>query len=82
MIVRPTISGNEVRVKIENTLGQSPVVFSAAYIGELQAGAAVVPGSNTRLLFTGSPGLTLAPGAGAWSDPVNFHVRAFEQARS
>lgn len=79
MIVRPTISGNAVRVKLENTLGQSPVVFSAAYIGLLQAGAAVVPGSNTQLTFTGSFGVSLAPGAGAWSDPVNFHVRAFER---
>ena len=79
MIVRPTISGNAVRVKLENTLGQSPVTFSAAYIGQLQAGAALVLGSNTTLTFSGSPDLTLAPGAGAWSDPVNFHVAAFER---
>lgn len=79
MIVRPTVSGNAVRVKLENTLGQSPVEFADAYIGQLQAGAALVPGSNTQLTFTGSPGVSLAPGAGAWSDPVNFHVRAFER---
>ena len=79
MIVRPTISGNAVRVKLENTLGQSPVTFSAAYIGQLQAAAALVPGSNTPLTFFGSPDLTLAPGDGAWSDPVNFHVAAFER---
>jgi len=31
MIVRPTISGTAVRVKLENTVGQYPVEFSAAY---------------------------------------------------
>jgi lysophospholipase L1-like esterase len=79
MIIRPTVSGNAVRVKLENTLGQSPVAFSAAYIGTLQAGAAVVPGTNTPLTFNGSPALTLAPGSGAWSDPVSFHLTAFER---
>ena len=33
MIVRPTISGSAVRVKLENRFGQSSVVFSAADIG-------------------------------------------------
>lgn len=60
MIVRPTISGNAVRVKLENTLGQFPVTFSAAYIGQLHAGAALVLGSNTPLTFSGSPDVTLA----------------------
>ena len=79
MIVRPTISGNQLRVKLENTMGEAPVVFRAAYIGVTDAGAAVLPGSNTQLTFGGSAGLTLAPGEGAYSDPVRFHVVAFEK---
>jgi lysophospholipase L1-like esterase len=79
MIVRPTISGSALRVKLENTLGQTPVVFSAAYVGVVDSGAALVPGSNTQLTFGGSAGLTLAPGAGAYSDPVAFHVLAFQR---
>jgi lysophospholipase L1-like esterase len=79
MIVRPTISGNQLRVKLENTMGEAPVVFLAAYIGVTDAGAAVLPGSNTQLTFGGSAGLTLAPGEGAYSDPVRFHVVAFEK---
>ena len=31
MIVRPTASGDHVRVKIENTMGQAPVTFSALH---------------------------------------------------
>src|SRR5205807_1294769 len=49
MIVRPTLSGTAVRVKIENILGQHPATFSAVYIGKVQSGAAVVPGSNKQL---------------------------------
>jgi lysophospholipase L1-like esterase len=79
MIVRPTISGNQLRVKLENTMGEAPVVFLAAYIGLTDTDAAVVPGSNTQLTFRGSAGLTLAPGEGAYSDPVRFHVVAFEK---
>src|SRR5579864_2178161 len=77
MIVRPTISGNAVRVKLENRFGKSAVVFSAAYIGQVQSGAALVPGSNAPLTFNGKPGLTLAAGAGAYSDPFTFQVVAF-----
>ena len=77
MIVRPAISGNAVRVQLQNKLGQSPVVFSAAYIGQVQSGAALVPGTNTPLTFNGGAGLALAAGADAYSDPVTFQVTAF-----
>jgi uncharacterized protein (TIGR03437 family) len=77
MIVRPTIAGPAVRVKLENRFGQSAVVFSAAYIGQVQSGAALTPGSNTQLTFNGKPGLTLSAGAGAYSDPVTFQVTTF-----
>jgi uncharacterized protein (TIGR03437 family) len=77
MIVRPAISGPAVRVRLENRFGQSVIVFSAAYSGQVQSGAASIPGSNTQLSFNGKPGLTLAAGAGAYSDPVSFQVAAF-----
>src|SRR5206468_11468518 len=79
MIVRPTVSGDQVRMKFENTLGLSPVAFSAVYIGVDAGGAAVVPGMNVRLTFGGSPALKLVPGAGAWSDPLPFAINAFQR---
>lgn len=79
MIVRPSISGDAVRVKIENTMATTPVVFSGAFIGVVDAGAALVPGSNRRLTFDGEAGLTLAAGQGAFSDPVRFPVQAFQR---
>ena len=79
MIVRPSISGTSLRVKIENTHGKSPVVFSGAFVGVAGSGAAVVAGTNKPLTFSGSRSLTLAPGAGVMSDPVEFSVKAFER---
>jgi lysophospholipase L1-like esterase len=79
MIVRPAISGTSLRVKLENTLGRGPVVFSGAFIGVADAGASVVPGTNTKVTFNGGTSLHLAPGAGAWSDPVALDVKAFQR---
>ena len=79
MIVRPTVSGRELRVKLENTVGTAPVTFSAAHVGVTGSGAAVVPGTNRALSFGGRPELTLAPGAGAWSDPLPYDVAAFQR---
>jgi hypothetical protein len=76
--VRPTISGSALRVRVENTLGLAPVVFSGASVGVAATGAAVVPGSIRSLTFGGGAGLTLGPGEGATSDPVSFHVEAFD----
>jgi len=79
MVVRPTISGEAVRVKIENTQATTAVVFSGAFIGQLGSGAALVPRTNRRLTFGGKAGLTLAAGASAYSDPVRFRVEAFQR---
>ena len=79
MILMPSISGNSVRVKFENTMGEAPVIFSGAYIGVAGEGAAVQEKSITRLTFAGKPGLSLAVGHGAYSDPVPFKVNAFEK---
>jgi len=79
MILMPNIPGNALRVKLENTMGEAPVVFSGAFIGVAGDGAAVRQDSITRLTFDGKPGLTLAPGQGAYSDPVSFNVKAFEK---
>lgn len=79
MILLPNIPGSAVRVKVENTMGEAPVVFSGAFIGVAGQGAAVREGSSTRLTFAGKPGLTLGPGQGAYSDPVAFNVKAFEK---
>ena len=80
MLLMPSVSGTHVRVKVENTMGQTPVVFSAAFIGIAVGDSAdIQAGSNRKLSFDGLPGLTLAAGQGATSDAIPFSVRAFEK---
>jgi lysophospholipase L1-like esterase len=80
MIVRPTVSGTALRVKLENTMGQSTVRFARAYIGVLDtATTAAVVGRNVAITFGGTGALSLAPGDGVWSDPIPFPVRAFQR---
>ena len=79
MILLPNIPGNALRVKLENTMGEAPATFSGAFVGVAGEGATVRPDSTVRLTFGGQNGLTLAPGQGAYSDPVAFNVKAFEK---
>ena len=79
MIVRPTVSGDSLRVRLENTVGTAPVTFSSAYVGVAGSAAGVMADTNLRLTFDGKENLTLAPGEQAWSDPVNMRVQAFQR---
>jgi lysophospholipase L1-like esterase len=79
MVVRPTINGTQLRIKLENTIATTPVTFAAAYVGALDHDAELMPGSNKPLTFAGAAGVTLQPGEGAYSDLVTFPVWAFER---
>src|SRR5688500_10369367 len=78
LIVRPTLSGQSLRIKFSNIRGTAPAVFSAAYVGVSGRGASVVAGTNRQLTFNGAAGLTLAPDM-VWSDPIRFDVTAFQR---
>jgi lysophospholipase L1-like esterase len=78
-VLMPNLSGTALRVKIENTMGEAPVKFSAAWLGVAGDGPALQPGTNVQLTFAGQPHLTLAPGQGAYSDEVPFAVKAFDK---
>src|SRR6267142_1354270 len=74
MIARVTISGQAVRIRLDNTFGGSPLSIGAAYIGERIQGAAVAPGSNRRLTFNKSASVSVPTGASVTSDPVRMNV--------
>ncbi|TDE44109.1 SGNH/GDSL hydrolase family protein [Nonomuraea mesophila] len=74
-IVRTTVGGSGLRVRLTNAFGNRPVTFGHVRVGVPLAGAALAPGSNRRLTFGGSPEVTVAPGATALSDPLPVRVR-------
>lgn len=74
MIVHPTVAGVSIRVRLSNLVGNRPVVFEPIRIAQsLSAtGPAIVPTTDTPVLFAGKPGVTVAPGQEAVSDAVAF----------
>ncbi|MEO3884358.1 GDSL-type esterase/lipase family protein [Nonomuraea sp. B5E05] len=74
-IVRTTVGGSGLRVRLTNAFGDRPVTFGHVHVGVPLAGAALEPGSNRMLTFGGSPEVTVAPGATALSDPLPVRVR-------
>jgi lysophospholipase L1-like esterase len=74
MIVRTTIGGRRVRIKLANAFGAAPVLVGAAHIALRSRDAEIVPGSDRALVFDGKPECTIGPGMVILSDPVDFKV--------
>lgn len=73
-IARTSIGGVEVRVRLSNELGTTPLVIGSASIALRSSGSAIVPGSDRPLTFSGLSSVTIPPGAPMLSDPVKLHV--------
>ena len=69
-IVHTSVAGENLRVSLSNVFGTEPVTFDDVYVGKQSEGAAVVDGSNRQVTFSGSPSITVPPGADVLSDPL------------
>jgi lysophospholipase L1-like esterase len=78
MIARVTVPGDAIRIRLDNAFGTTPVRIGSAYVGQRIQGAALASGSNRRVTFNGEPGVTIAPGGTAVSDPVALKVVAWQ----
>ena len=74
LIVRPSMGGNRVRIRLSNEMGAAPLTVGAAAIGLRAAGSDLAPGTTRALTFGGRAGVTLAPGTPALSDPVDLNL--------
>jgi hypothetical protein len=75
--LKPSISGSTIRVKLDNSLGTSPITIGHATVA-LDAGSpsAAVTGAVTNLRFAGAAGTTVPVGGMVFSDPLSFTVAA------
>ncbi len=80
LILRPTLWGRAVRIRLSNALGSKPVTFSDVHLGLHQASSALVPGTNRAVKFAGADSTTVAPGSSVWSDPVELDFLADPEA--
>lgn len=76
LIVRTSVGGTGLRVRLSNAFGDRPLVIGRAYAGLSESGARLRPGSNRKLAFGGSASVTLAPGEIRYSDPLSGRVAA------
>lgn len=76
MVVRTSMGGERIRVRIANAFGAPTVTLGGATVALSDSGAAVQPSSIRELTFGGERSLVLHPGVVAYSDPVDLDVPA------
>jgi lysophospholipase L1-like esterase len=74
MIVRTSIGGQRLRIKVENAFNSAPVTIGAAHIALRAKDSEIVAASDRALTFNGKPGCILSPGVVRLSDPVDLKV--------
>jgi len=70
MVVRATVGGSRVRVRLSNALNAAPITLGAVWVARSSGAASVVARSRRQLTVNRRSTITLPPGAEVWSDPV------------
>jgi len=73
-VVRASVGGKSLRVRISNAHGDGPLTVGAARVALHDKGSAIKPGSDRALTFNGKASFVIPPGALAVSDPVEMKV--------
>jgi len=76
MIARVSIGGEELRVRFSNSFGSAAVTLGDAHVALAGKGAAIVPGTDRALTFSGQKSFKIPLGATVLSDPVHLDVPA------
>jgi lysophospholipase L1-like esterase len=79
MVVRPTMGGERLRIRLSNAFGTTATTIGAAHLALVSKGAEIVPQSDRVLTFSGSSSIAIPPGAPVLSDPVDLKVPAFAE---
>lgn len=73
-VARVTLGGNRVRVRISNAFGDGPVDLSSVHIARAAGRGIIAGGTDRALTFHGKPSVSIAPGATATSDEIEYDV--------
>ena len=77
-VLRPTLSGEGIRLKISNRYSKKPLHISETTVADY-VGGKVSTGKPVNVTFGGKKEVTLAPGEELLSDTVNFKVEALKK---
>ena len=70
LIVRTSVGGYQVRVRLSNELGTQRIVIGAARVALRSVAESIDPATDRALTFGGVPSITIPAGAPVLSDPV------------
>ena len=75
-VVRLTLAGETLRVRLSNAFGTAPLTIKAAHVAVSAdlASARIDPATDRALTFSGRAQVTIPAGADYWSDPVALKV--------
>jgi len=76
-IVRISLGGTRVRLRLSNLYGTAPLVLGPVHVAKQAKGSAIEPGSDRAVTFAGKEVVTIAKGGEVTSDPIALEVRAF-----
>lgn len=74
-VVRVSIGGEVMRVKLSNEYSKSPVTMHSVQIAASTGGSLIEQSTNIILTFKGSKEITMEPGTAITSDPVAFKLQ-------
>ena len=72
MVVRPTIGGTRIRVRLSNAYGASPLEIGAAHIALVDHGSTIAPASDHALKFGRQAAVDIPAGAPMLTDAVDL----------
>jgi lysophospholipase L1-like esterase len=75
-IVRATLGGERVRIRLTNEYGERPLVIGSAHVAVRDSGTAIRSTTDRALTFSGRATVTLRPGAVVTSDAVDLRIPA------
>lgn len=79
MVVKPTLGGERLRIRLSNAFGNSALTIGSVHIALVKQGPEIVAGSDRNVTFAGKASVTIPPGAPVLSDPVELKVPAFAE---
>ena len=79
MVVRPTLGGERLRIRLSNAYGSSALEIGSAHVALVAHDSSIMPESDHVLTFAGQPSVKVPIGAPILSDPVNMKVPAFAE---
>jgi lysophospholipase L1-like esterase len=78
-IVRTSVAGSEVRIRVSNLFGAQPLRIEDVHLAIASAGSAIVAGTDHAVTFAHRSSTIVAPGSSLVSDPIPIKLPALTE---